>query len=329
MVMSGYAGDTITGTNIPSGTRINSISFTRGATSSGTITMSQNASGSSMTSENITDTAVDTLVPTGKANFIGSITGGGNVIVDAAGGPCKAISGTAVAANMNGRLAAELLDGCVNLTGVSSKEQNDVLVGSSLTTGSSMVGSYINGSIYDENPIARTLDAAGISIASGLGNGLRQCNPNYMPGCLQYSLYDNGSWRLLDSSKNPVQEFNDASHLHLSNTYQDAIMATSSNPLLTAGINVVASCGAGCGVQLPASTKLLDVSPTPSGSACASLTGSNCGAAGAVIVVNNTASTLNVVPVSQDTVDGVANVTINQHRAKSFWPVSGAGYISN
>lgn len=248
-----YAGwmntDSISGTGIPSGTTVASTKFDL-TLKQWVIVMScpSGCSGHVGTgSTDITNGAGGSSPPTGKSNFIGAVTGGGNIVVDGGGGPCNGISGSAVVPNMVGRPALELLGGCVNIAGLSSAGTNDVVVGSGLLTGSSLVGSNFNGALYYENPSANALNSAGNTIASGEGNGLRQCNPAYSTGCVQYSLNSSGAWRLLDSASNPVEEFNNGTHLQLANSYQDGIVANVvlSAPSVTARLNVVASCSGG------------------------------------------------------------------------------------
>jgi len=121
--------------------------------------------------------------------------------------------------------------------------------------------------------------------------------------------------------------------MHLGNTYQDAIVANSggSAPILTAGINVVGSCvHTGCtngGVidkmKLPTASTMVDVLVIPSGSACATAGAGNCGAGGAVTVVNNTANSIQVVPSSTDTLNGATTGdTLGSKRSRTYWPVS-------
>jgi hypothetical protein len=126
--------------------------------------------------------------------------------------------------------------------------------------------------------------------------------------------------------------------MHLDKTYQDSLQAnvTLSTPTVAAGVNIVSSCvGGSCtskGVKLPLTALMLDVSSTPTGSACASAGSGNCGAAGGITIVNNTSSTITIWPAStgSETVNGGASDQIQMKRTKTYWPFVGApgGWIT-
>jgi hypothetical protein len=289
------------------------IHMNSNATQDGSVTLTNTGGGAPITA---------TSPPTGKGHFLGAATGGGNIVIDGASGhPCNEVSSTAAAVNMKGRPALELLGGCATVMGLSSTQENDVIAGSGLASGSSLLGSYFDGSLYYENPASYALNTAGNTLTSGEGNGIRQCNPSYTGGCVQYTMNSSGAWRTLDSSGNPVQEFKDVSHALLAHTYQDGVAANASTnpPLLSAGITVVSSCsGTGCKVKLPAASAMLDVSASPVGSVCATAGAGNCGTGGSMTVINKTTGSFLVVPTGTDTINGSASLSLGAGASKTL-----------
>lgn len=297
---------------------------------------------------------------------------GGGVIVDAPNGYCNAMQGGIVKPNATDILAVEFVHGCANINLSTNKNNNVLvgasagagssMIGSNLPSGTMVfenaalghsfgalgnyfgLGGQANTASFGANSscpassdtTVLVLCGGGAQGSADNGNGYSQCNPNYSPGsatgCIQYGMNSAGSVRMLDSSKNPVSEFKDSSHMQLNYTYQDGIVANSAAgtpPTLAAGINVVASCvHTGCAadkVKLPLASNMVDAAATPSGSSCASSGVGNCGAAGGVTIINKAANSITIATNGSDT---VSTTTLASGKSITFWPVTGVGWVS-
>lgn len=180
--------------------------------------------------------------------------------------------------------------------------------------------------------------------ATAGGNAYETCNQRYpvagVAGCVQTAMDSSGKWKLASSTNVPFYEFNDMSQTLLPLPYRDGIQAGfSPTSVLQASISVVSSCfhpgctfgGAKDPVKLPSATNWVDAGAW-SGTACAGGSSGNCGVGGSISIANANASDIQVLGSTGDTINGVLptiGVTLPHNSSKTFYAVSGVGWISN